>query len=154
DGRDTKYASYRTGLWWSSPLAGPPPFFSTRFEHDTFVQALVTTKSVEDATRIYWDIRLPERYETIEFRVMDVCMTIDETLMVTGLIRALVRTCYEATLRKQPVPEVHAELLRIANWRAARYGLEGELIDVVGECSVPASELLERFLTFLRPALE
>jgi glutamate---cysteine ligase / carboxylate-amine ligase len=154
DGVDTKYASYRTGLWWSSPLAGPPPFFSSLCEHDAFIQALVMTKSVEDITRIYWDIRVPERYDTIEFRVMDACMTIDETLMITGLIRALVRTCYEAILQKRSAPQVRAELLRIANWRAARYGLEGELIDVVGEYSIPASELLERFLTFLRPALE
>lgn len=154
DGVDTKYSSYRTGLWWSSPLAGPPPFFASRREHDAFVRSLVTTRSVEDTTRIYWDIRLPERYETIEFRVMDVCMTIDETVMLTGLIRALVRTCSDAAAHQLPVPEVRAELLRVANWRAARYGLENDLVDVVEERTLPARELFERFLTFLRPALE
>ncbi len=154
DGADTKYASFRTGLWWISPLSGPPPFFLSRHEHDAFIRALVATRSVEDASRIYWDIRLPERYETIEFRVMDVCMTIDETIMIAGLIRALVRACHEASLRETPIPEVRAELLRVANWRAARYGLEGELIDVVAERAVPAAELIARFLAFLRPALE
>jgi glutamate---cysteine ligase / carboxylate-amine ligase len=154
EGADTKYASYRTGLWGLSPLAGPPPFFASRFEHDTFVQALVATRSVPDATRIYWDIRLSARYETIEFRVMDVCMTIDETLLITGLIRALVRACHDAMVRGQPSPPVRAELLRTANWRAARYGLEGELIDVIAGRSVPARELLERFLAFVQPALE
>ena len=154
DGMDTRYASFRTGLWWTSPLSGPPPFFSSRNDHDTFIQALVTTKSVEDVSRIYWDIRLPERYETIEFRVMDVCMTVDETVMVAGLIRALVRTCCDAAHRNIPVPNVRAELLRVANWRAARYGLEDELVDVLAGCAVPAHDLIERFLTFLRPALE
>lgn len=154
DSADTQYASFRTGLWWTSPLSGPPPFFSSKTDHDTFVQALVTTKSVEDASRIYWDIRLPERYGTIEFRVMDVCMTVDEALMIAGLIRALVRACCEAAHQNIPVPDVRAELLRVANWRAARYGLEDELVDVLAERTVPARELVEGFLRFLRPALE
>ena len=85
---------------------------------------------------------------------MDVCMTIDEALMIAGLIRALVRTCHEEALRKTFVPDVRAELLRVANWRAARYGLEGELMDVVAERVVPAGELIAHFLAFLRPALE
>jgi carboxylate-amine ligase len=154
DGEDTRYASYRTGLWWTSPLSGPPPFFSSRDDHDTFIQALVASKGVEDISRIYWDIRLPERYQTIEFRVMDVCMTVDETLMVAGLIRALVRTCCEEARRDVPVPNVCAELLRVANWRAARYGLEEDLVDVLAEHTIPAAELIERFLAFVRPALE
>jgi carboxylate-amine ligase len=112
------------------------------------------TKSVEDTSRIYWDIRLPERYETIEFRIMDVCMTIDEALMLAGLIRALVRACCDAAHRNISVPNVRAELLRVANWRAARYGLEDELVDVLAERTMPARALIERFLVFLRPALE
>jgi carboxylate-amine ligase len=154
EGTDTRYASFRTGLWWTSPLSGPPPFFVSRKDHDAFIQTLVTTRSVEDSSRIYWDIRLPERYETIEFRVMDVCMTIDEALMLAGLIRALVRTCCDMTYRRVAVPDVRAELLRVANWRAARYGLEGELIDVLSERTVAARELVERLLLFLQPALE
>lgn len=154
EGADTRYASFRTGLWWTSPLSGPPPFFSSRRDHDAFIQALVTSKGIEDSSRIYWDIRLPERYETIEFRVMDVCMTIDEALMLAGLIRALVRACSDEAHRNSAVPDVRAELLRVANWRAARYGLEEELVDVFTERTVPAHDLIEHFLTFLRPALE
>ncbi len=154
DGTDTRYASFRTSLWWTSPLSGPPPFFSSRKDHDAFIQALVTSKGVEDTSRIYWDIRLPERYETIEFRVMDVCMTVDETLMLAGLIRALVRACSDEARRNVPVPDVRAELLRVANWRAARYGLEEDLVDVLAERTLPAHDLIENFLAFLRPALE
>lgn len=154
ESENTGYASFRTGLWWSSPLSGPPPLFSSRAEHDKFVRSLVATKSIEDISRIYWDIRLPERFETIEFRVMDVCMTIDEATMLAGLVRALVRTCYEQTLRGEPVPEVRTELLRVANWRAARFGIEHDLVDVVGERVIPAREMLDQFLDFVRPALE
>jgi glutamate---cysteine ligase / carboxylate-amine ligase len=153
-GRYTSYASFRTGRWWTSPLTGPPPFFSARNEYDRFIQTLIETKSVEDTTRLYWDIRLPERYQTIEFRVMDVCMTIDESVMLAGLIRALVQICYEAALQECPFPTPSTELLRVANWRAARYGLEGSLIDPTENRLAPAHELIENFLALLRPALE
>ena len=79
---DTGYASYRTGLWWTVPLAGPPPYFHSQAEYNQTIDMLVETKSVADSTRLYWDIRLPERYQTIEFRVMDVCMTIEETVLI------------------------------------------------------------------------
>ncbi len=153
-GADTRYASFRTGLWWTSPFAGPPPFFASRRAHDELIRSMVNTGSIEDMSRIYWDIRLPEHYKTIEFRVMDVCMTIDETLMIAGLIRALVRTCYEQAQQGQSVPEVSTELLKVATWHSARYGLENTLIDVTEERPVPSGDLIERFLTFLRPALE
>jgi carboxylate-amine ligase len=153
-GEDTLYASYRTALWWASPMSGPPPAFASREDYDELVQALVATKGLEDVTRIYWDIRLPDRFPTIEFRVMDVCMTVNEAVMITGLVRALVRTCYEQAIRNEPFPLVHTELLRAANWRAARYGLDGDLIDVYAERLVPATQLIEQFLAFVRPALE
>lgn len=153
-GEDTEYASYRTALWWASPMSGPPPAFASREDYDELVQALVATKGLEDVTRIYWDIRLPERFPTIEFRVMDVCMTVNEAVMIAGLVRALVRTCYEQALRDEPFPLVHTELLRAANWRAARYGLDGDLIDVYAERLVPAKQLIDQFLAFVRRALE
>ncbi|HZU67847.1 MAG TPA: carboxylate-amine ligase [Ktedonobacteraceae bacterium] len=151
---DTQYSSYRTPLWWATPMSGPPPAFESKVDYDELVQALVATKSLEDVTRIYWDIRLPERFPTIEFRVMDVCMTLNEAVMAAGLVRALVRTCYEQALRNEPFPLAHTELLSAAHWRAARYGLDSDLIDVYTERLVPATQLIEQFLAFLRPALE
>ena len=153
-GSDTGYASFRTQLWGRFPMAGPPHLFASRTEHDALVRALVATGSIEDATKIYWDVRLPERVETIEFRVTDVCMTVDEAVMVAGLVRGLARTCYEAALREEPFPAVRPELLRSAHWRAARHGLDGDLIDVAAERSVPAHELIGTLLPYVRPALE
>ena len=153
-GADTGYASFRTELWNRFPMAGPPHLFESRAEHDALVRALVATGSIEDATKIYWDIRLPERVQTVEFRVADVCMTIDEAVMVAGLVRALVQTCYERAQRDEPFPAARPELLRAAHWRAARYGLDADLIDVGPERAVPARELIDLLLAFVRPALE
>jgi carboxylate-amine ligase len=153
-GQDTGYASYRTELWSRFPMAGPPCLFTSRAEYDTLIRTLVATGSIEDASKIYWDVRLPERFATVEFRVTDVCLTVDEAVMVTGLVRALARTCYEQACRNELFSAVRPELLRAAHWRAARFGLDGDLIDVVAEASVPAHTLIKTFLAFVRPALE
>jgi carboxylate-amine ligase len=153
-GTDTGYASYRTEIWSRWPIAGVASIFQSRAEYEALVKALVATGSVEDATKIYWDVRLSERFETIEFRITDVCMTVDEAVMVAGLTRALVHTCYEQAMQDKPYVVARPELLRAAHWRAARYGLDADLIDVAAERAVPARQIVETLLAFVRPSLE
>lgn len=153
-GTDTGYASYRTEVWGRWPISGPPLIFESVAEYKTLVETLIATKSVEEATKIYWDVRLSERFPTVEFRVTDVCMTVDEAVMVAGLVRALARTCYDGAIKGEPFPAPRHELIRAAHWRAARYGLDTSLVDVEQECAVPARELVEKFLAFVRPSLE
>jgi carboxylate-amine ligase len=153
-GSDTGYASYRTELWVRWPMAGPPLSFASLAEHDALVQSLVKTGSISSETKIYWDVRLPKHVPTIEFRVADVCPTVDEAVMIAGLIQALVQTCHQQGQEDIMVPAIRHEVLRAAHWRAARYGLEGELVDPVAETSLPATEMVQRLLTLVRPALE
>lgn len=153
-GEDTGYATYRTELWSRWPTAGPPGLFASRPEYESLLRALVETGCVEDVTKIYWDIRLPEHVATVEFRVTDVCLTIDEAVMIAGLVRALVRTCYEAAQRDTPFVRARPELLRAAHWRAARYGLSDDLVDLETGRRRPAPEVVRSFLQFVRPALE
>lgn len=153
-GEYTGYQDYRTGLWWTVPLAGPPPYFTSYDDYRTTITNLIKTESIDDATKIYWDLRPSERFPTLEFRVMDVSMTIDEAVILTGLTRALVRTCHEQVIQEVPYPQITAEQLRAMHWRAARYGLDANLFDVPMNCIVPAHQCIENMLTFLRPALE
>lgn len=153
-GVDTGYASYRMELWAQWPMAGPPSHFVDRAEHDTLIQALVETGSISDRSKIYWDIRLPEKLPTIEFRIADVCSSVDEAVLLAGLVRGLVITCAERAMRDEPFAAVRPELLRAAHWRAARYGLEGELIDIAKGHSAPADESIYAMLDFARPGLE
>lgn len=153
-GIDTGYASYRTILLNRLPTAGPPLSFGSYAEYESLVQQLIATHTIPDATQIFWEVRLSQRFPTLEFRLTDVCMTIDEAVMITGLIRGLVRTCYQQALLQTPHIELRPELQRAAHWRAARWGLEGELTDMEAEDSVPAPELVEKLLAFVRPALE
>jgi carboxylate-amine ligase len=81
-------------------------------------------------------------------------MNVDEAVMVAGLARALTRRCYEQAMRDEPASAIRPELLRAAKWRAARYGLDATLVDVHGQRSQPAHEVIGDWLDFLRPSLE
>jgi glutamate---cysteine ligase / carboxylate-amine ligase len=153
-GEDTGYASYRTQLWGRLPTAGPPGPFASLAEHDALVRALVATGGAAEPTQVYWDMRLPEMFKTVEIRIADVCSKVDEAVMLTGLSRGLVRTCRERAERGEPYPETRPELLRAAHWVASRHGLDAELVDIEAGRAVPAREVIENLLTFTRPALE
>jgi glutamate---cysteine ligase / carboxylate-amine ligase len=153
-GEDSGYASYRTQVWGRFPTAGPPAPFASLAEHDALVEALVESGSVPDAAGIYWDARLPQELETVEIRVADVCTKVDEAVMLTGLCRALARTCRERAEREEPYPNARPELVRAAHFVASRDGLDADLVDVEARRAVPAREMIGKLLAFARPALE
>lgn len=153
-GKDTGYASFRTELWGRWPIAGPPQPFASYQEYTALVGALVATGSIEDPSRLYWDVRLPEKLETLEFRVTDVCLRIDEAVMVAGLVRALVNTCAAQAQEGKPYTVARPELVRAAHWQAARYGLDGELLDLENNRAVAARTQVESLLAFVQPSLE
>lgn len=153
-GEDTGYASYRRELWVQWPMAGPPLPFDDATALNHCVHDLIKAGAIEDATRIYWDVRLPERVPTIEFRVMDVMTRIEETVACVGLIRALVERCQRDVEAGVPAPTVRPEILTVAMWQAARYGIAEQLIDAATCRKVPASEHLEELLDFVRDPLE
>ncbi|WP_164101726.1 carboxylate-amine ligase [Candidatus Laterigemmans baculatus] len=151
---DTGYASYRRELWVQWPMAGPPLPFKDADELRRCVRSLVKAEAIEDATRIYWDVRLPEKLPTIEFRVMDVMTRIEETVACVGLIRALVARCMADVRAGVAPPDVRPELLTVAMWQAARYGMGERLIDPVGCRQVSAVEHIEELLAYVRDPLE
>ncbi len=153
-GQDTGYASYRTEVWSRWPLSGPPLPFAAKAEYDATIAGLVGVGIIEDETKIYWDVRPSGRFPTVEFRVTDVCTTVDEAVMIAALVRALARTAYREHVEETPYETVRHELLRAAHWQAARYGLDGELVDVEQRRKIPAKELIEAYLASLRDALE
>jgi carboxylate-amine ligase len=153
-GRHTDYASYRTEMWSRLPMTGQPQLIKDEKEYQTLINNLVSIGIIQDASNIYWDIRLSNKFPTIEFRVTDVCMTVEEAVTITGLIRALVWTSYQEIINDVPFEPIRPEILQAAQWSAARYGLTDKLIDVENKIQVPAQELVKRFIKYLRPALE
>ena len=153
-GVDTGYASFRTEIARRWPLSDVPQYFLSRAHYEDLVRDLVATRSIEDASQIYWDLRPSDNYDTLEFRTTDVCLSVDETVMITGLTRALARRgCAEIEAGVQS-SEVRPELMLAAKWRASRFGLDEELIDLENRRSAPAREVVGELLGFVRPALE
>lgn len=153
-GEETNYASFRTELWSRWPLSGPPLAFQSEREYDELIGKLTAAGVIEDETNIYWDVRPSGRFPTLEFRVTDVCMTIDEAVMLAGLVRALARSAYLAGQRNEPYPNSRHELVRAAHWHAARFGVDGDLIDVQTGGLKRAETLVEALVADIRPALE
>jgi carboxylate-amine ligase len=99
-------------------------------------------------------MRPSDRYSTFEFRATDVCMTVDEAVMVAGLVRGLARACWGEAVKGVAPVAIRPELLLAAKWRASRHGLSGELIDPRRSRAVPAAALVGELLDYLRPSLE
>ncbi len=153
-GETTGYRSYRNRIWQRWPIAGIPGTFRNRLEYDTLVKTLLSTGSIDDPARIYWDVRASNKFNTLEVRIADACMDVDDSLLVAVLIRALCQTCHKQASDGAPADELRAELLQAAVWRAARYGVSNELLDVISERSLPAWEMLSKLLEFVGPVLE
>ena len=153
-GTDTGYASFRTEVWRRWPTAGTPGTFADRAEYDGLVADLLATGSIDAPARLYFDVRPSARYPTLEFRVTDVCLSVDEAVMVAGLIRALCRTCLLDAAAGRPEPNVRTELVRAATWRAARHGLDADLLDAAARTTAPAADVVAGLLAFVRDALE
>lgn len=141
-GVDTGYASYRMTLFDRWPTAGTPPLLAGRAAYDDIVASLVSTDTIPDASKLYWDVRPSVQYPTLEFRVADVCLTVDEAVMIAGLVRALVRTSAAAIERGMPPAEPTQDLLRAARWRASRFGVDDTLVDVHARTARPADEVV------------
>ena len=102
---------------------------------------------------VYFDARLSDRYPTVEVRAADVCLDVADTVLIAGLVRALVETAATEWAAGVPAPEISIGLLRLASWRAGRYGLGDELIDPVTTRPRPAYVVVEQLLEHAGQAL-
>jgi glutamate---cysteine ligase / carboxylate-amine ligase len=153
-GTDTGYASYRTLMWRRWPTTGAPGGFASAADYDKAVADLVRSGVITDPGMIYFDVRPSAHVPTLELRVCDACPRLQDVVMLAGLFRALViRETGAEIAGRAPLP-VRPELLEAATWRAARSGLEGDLVDPATATPVPAGQLIRRLLADLRPALE
>jgi carboxylate-amine ligase len=152
-GADTGYASYRSPVWSRWPSAGPTQEFGSAQAYDAAVVALIASGGALDTAGTYFDARLAVEHPTVELRVADVCLDADSAVLLGALARGLVEWAATGWAEDRPVPPVRTELLRAASWRAARYGLTGELLDPQSLRPVPAREAVWRLVELVRPWL-
>ena len=152
-GADSGYASFRTEVWQRWPTSGTPGTFESRAEYEELVATLLAVGAIDDPARIYWDVRPSAKFDTVEFRVADANLSVNETVMTAGLVRGIVVACYRQAVDGEPWRDPRPELRRGAMWRAARFGLDENLVDLDGCRSLPAADMVDRLLAFVRPAL-
>jgi carboxylate-amine ligase len=153
-GRDTGYASYRDLIWARWPTAGPPGMVETAAEYDALIQSLIRSGTISDPGMVYFDIRPSAHVPTVELRICDACPEVDFVVLIAGLFRALVRRAREECAEGVPLPGARHELLRAATWRAARSGLEGDIVDPKRGTLVSPAQLLTQLVDSVRPHLE
>ena len=153
-GEDTGYASYRSQVWNRWPSAGPLEILGTPDAYYQLVHDMVATGVALDEGMVYFDARLSRHYPTVEIRLADVCLRPENTVLLAGIARGLVETAArEWRDGVEPVP-VPTALLRLAGWKASRWGLRGELLDPVTSRPGPALAVVNSLLNHIRPALE
>jgi carboxylate-amine ligase len=141
-GTDSGYASYRRQVWGRWPSAGPTNLYGTAAAYRATVSDMLRTGTILDEGMIYFDARLSHHYPTVEIRIPDVCLMADDAVLVAALAAALVETAARDWRAGRPAPPVRTEQLRLATWRAARSGLDKDLIHPLTGRPVPADRVV------------
>jgi carboxylate-amine ligase len=151
-GHDTGYDSWRTQVWSRWPTAGPTSIFGDLATYEARAEALIATGAALDRGMLYYEARLSERWPTVEVRVADVCLDVDDAVLIGALVRALAMTALDHP--DAPAPDIPVELLRAATFVASRSGLRGRLVDPTDFQARPAATVLDRLVAHVRGALE
>jgi len=153
-GMETGLKSYRCKVFDKFPRTNMPDYFPSWGEYDNYIKLLIKTNSIDNAKKIWWDIRPHPFFNTLEFRVCDIPMRVDETIALAALIQATVAKLYKLHAANQGFRLYRKSLLMENKWRAARYGLDGKLIDFGKQMEVPERDLLEEYLAFVDDVVE
>jgi carboxylate-amine ligase len=148
-GMNTGLKSYRCKVFDKFPRTNIPDYFPSWGEYENFIKLLIKTNCIDNAKKIWWDIRPHPFFNTIEFRVCDIPMRLDETIAMAALIQATVAKLYKLHSANQGFRLYRRALLMENKWRAARYGLDGMMIDFGKQKEVPARDLVREYLDFV-----
>lgn len=149
EGRQTGYKSFRTKVFDKFPRTGIPDYFESIEAYDNYVKLLIKTNCIDNAKKIWWDLRVHPFFDTVEFRICDVPMTIDETIAIAALFQAICAKLYKLHSKNLNFIMYQRHLLNENKWRASRYGIDGTLIDFGKEAEVNTRVLIYELLDFV-----
>ncbi|MEN8041027.1 MAG: carboxylate-amine ligase [Actinomycetota bacterium] len=141
-GTDTGLKSYRPAVFRALPRTGLPDEFLSWSDYERHVEMLVNTGVIEDASKLWWDIRPSNQYPTVEMRSSDICTRYEDGITIAALYQALLATLYERRMHNQRWRVYSRMLLSENTWRAQRYGIDESLIDFGRSKLVPMRELI------------
>lgn len=153
-GIESGLKSYRLSVFRSLPRTGIPEQFSSWAEYRRHVDTLVEPGLIEDASKLWWDVRPSEKYPTLELRISDVCTRIDDGMAVAALFQSLLSMLFRRRYHNQRWRHYTPMLIAENVWRAQRYGTGGTLMDFGRGRLVPYADLLEELIDLVREDAE
>jgi carboxylate-amine ligase len=149
EGRLTGYKSFRTKVFDKFPRTGIPDFFESIESYDNYVKLLVKTNCIDNAKKIWWDLRVHPFFNTVEFRICDVTLTVQETITIAALFQGICAKLYKLRTQNLNFIIYPRALINENKWRAGRYGIEGSMIDFGKESEVNTRVLIYELLDFI-----
>ncbi len=149
EGRDTGYRSFRTKVFDKFPRTGIPDYFESLEAYENYVNLLIKTNCIDNAKKIWWDLRVHPFFNTVEYRICDVPMTINETITIAALFQAITAKIYKLRSHNMNYMIYQRSLINENKWRASRYGIDGTLIDFGKETEVDTRALIYELLDFV-----
>src|SRR6185295_8296318 len=148
-GMDTGLKSYRCKVFDKFPRTNIPDYFPSWGEYERFVKLLVSTNCIDNAKKIWWDIRPHPQFPTLEFRICDIPSRVDEVIALAALIQAIVAKLSKLYRMNMGFRLYRRALIQENKWRAVRWGLDGKLIDFGKQTEVPVRSLIYELLEFV-----
>ena len=152
-GKDTSYASFRSQVIVRWCAVGPNDVIGSAEAYHELVDAMISSGVLFDEGMFYFDARLSSHHPTVEIRVADVCLEVDDAVLVAALCRSLVDTASRAWQSDEPPPDVPTPLIRIATWQAGRHGIEADLLSPRTFRPEPARSAIRQLVDHVGDAL-
>lgn len=149
EGRLTGYKSFRTKVFDKFPRTGIPDYFESIEAYDNYVKLLVKTNCIDNAKKIWWDLRVHPFFNTVEFRICDIPMTVQETITIAALFQGICAKLYKLRMQNMNYMMYSRALINENKWRASRYGIDGSMIDFGKESEVNTRILIYELLDFI-----
>ena len=153
-GLNTGYKGYRAKVFENFPRTGIPDAFQSNSEFENYVSLLVRTNCIDNAKKIWWDIRPHPFFNTVEVRACDIPLRAEETVAIAALIQATAVYLWKLHAANQDFRQYARPLLMENKFRAVRYGLDGKLIDFGRQQELPLRDLLEEYLALIDPVVD
>jgi carboxylate-amine ligase len=153
-GMDSGYKSYRCKVFEGFPRTNIPDSFASYSEFEGYVDLLIKTNCIDNAKKIWWDVRPHPFFDTVEVRVCDIPMRAEETVAIAGLIQATACKLWQLHSRNIDYRQYSRALLMENKFRAIRYGLDGKMIDFGKQEELPARDLIREYLLWVDDVLD
>lgn len=154
EGHETGLMSYRIAVWDELPRTGLPEPFESYGEYGRHVTALVSAGLIDDASKLWWDIRPSARFPTLEMRITDVCTLLEDAICIAAIYLSWLHMLYRLRCGNQRWRRYSAMLISENRWLAQRYGFEKGLVDFGKGRLVPYAELVDEMLELIRDDAE